>query len=146
MKNMILLLIGTVFVCTLCEMIIPEGNMKKYFRLVLGFVVLCVVLKPVGEFKGEEIFSFEFEDSLTEEEMRAESEAYILQLHKENIAKRVREIIGVECKVFVNVSSAGEVVSINIVSGGVTEDVLYKIKKETGCDNIKILSGDNDEN
>lgn len=145
-KNMILSLIGTVFVSSLCEMIIPEGNMKKYFRLVWGFVVVCIILKPIGQWKGNETFEFEFENSIGEEEMRAESEAYILQVHKENIARRVSEIAGGECKVFVNVSSVGEVLSIAIETKSITADAINKIKQETGCDNVKILSGDENEN
>lgn len=144
-KSILLILIETVFVCTLCEMIIPDGSLKKYFRLVIGFIIICTLLKPLANLKNVNIDEIKIDVGMTEEEMRHESEAYILRLHKENIEKRIKEIIGGDTEVFLRIGSDGSVLSITL-KGAVSQDKMLLIKSETGCDDIKIVGYDENEN
>ncbi|MBQ7976943.1 MAG: stage III sporulation protein AF [Clostridia bacterium] len=145
-KNLILSLIGTVFLCTLSELIMPEGNMKKYFRLVIGFIVMCVLISPFGSIDQIDTYKFEFDGGMSESELKAGSEAYMMQLHKENIARRIKEIAGENCEAFVQVHSDGSVISITIRGENVSADAINKIKTETGCGNITIVNGYDNEN
>lgn len=145
-KSIVSVLIETTFVCTICEMIIPDGSMKKYFRLVMGFVIMCVLVKPLANLKNTEIGKIEFDFAMSEEEMRAESEAYILRLHKDNIEKRVKEITNENCSVFADIDTEGYVLSVTVKGDGITQSMISLIKNETGCDDIRIVSGDKDEN
>lgn len=145
-KNLILTLIGTVFICTISGMILPEGNMKKYFRLAIGFIIMCVLLSPFGQIDKIDTYKFEFDGGMSENELRAGSEAYMIQLHKENIIRRIKEIAGEKCDVFVQIHSDGNVASITITGDNVSQNTINAIKTEIGCENVKIVSGEESEN
>ncbi len=145
-KNLIISLIGTVFLCTLSEFIMPEGSMKKYFRLVIGFVVMCVLISPFGSIDKIKTYQFEFDGGMSESELKAGSEAYMLKLHRENIAKRVEEIAGEGSEAFVQIHSDGSVIEITLKGKNISSDAINKIKTETGCSNITIINGDDNEN
>ena len=124
----------------------PEGSMKKYFRLVIGFVVMCVLISPFGSIDKIKTYQFEFDGGMSESELKAGSEAYMLKLHRENIAKRVEEIAGEGSEAFVQIHSDGSVIEITLKGKNISSDAINKIKTETGCSNITILNGDDNEN
>lgn len=144
-KSFILSVIGTVFMGTVCEMIIPEGNLKKYFRLAMGFVMMSVLISPVKNLSELPEFEFSFTDTMTEEELRAESDAFILKLHEENIKTRIKELCGDKTEVFVEVFSDGRVKSVKLAGSSITDGIIESIKKETGCENVIFVSGEEDE-
>lgn len=144
-KNFIFSVIGISFLSTACEMLIPEGKMKKYYKLVTGFIMMCVLINPISNITTFEKFEFSFSESITEEELLAESEAYILQMHKENIEKRIKEICGEETQAFIELYADGLVKSV-VLKGNVTMEKLVLLKEELGCDDIKVSSGVSDEN
>lgn len=144
-KNFIFSVIGISFLSTACEMLIPEGKMKKYYKLVMGFIMMCVLINPISNITTFEKFEFSFSESITEEELLAESEAYILQMHKENIEKRIKEICGEETQAFIELYADGLVKSV-VLKGNVTMEKLVLLKEELGCEDIKVSSGVSDEN
>lgn len=50
----------TVFFITAVEMILPDNNLKKYSRFVLGLILMTVIINPLVKFlnKGSEITAF----------------------------------------------------------------------------------------
>ena len=45
---------GAILFGAVCEMILPEGGIKKYIRVVLGVVLVCAIAKPLTDLAGEE--------------------------------------------------------------------------------------------
>lgn len=135
-KTFILSILGAAFFVTLCEMIIPDGSLKKYIKLTLGFVMISVLLSP---FKNKEYFNsvnFYLESDFSEEKLLAESEAYVLQIHKDNIERRVREFCWGEPKIFIELFSDGRVKSVVIKGGKTEKSSIEMLKQELGCENI----------
>lgn len=145
-KSFISGIVGVVFLAVACEMIMPEGCMKKYIRLAMGFVMISVMISPF--IKGAKLpeFEFEFDSAYTEEELTAQSNAYILMYHRKNIEKRAREICGEGAKAYAEVNSDGSVKSIRIESENNIENKRAELVKEFGCENIIISGGGDDEN
>ena len=50
MKGYVMMLIGTVLICSVALMIIPEGKIGKYVRLAGALCVLCVSISPLSSF------------------------------------------------------------------------------------------------
>ena len=145
-KKFIISIVSTVFLCTVCEMLMPEGKFKKYFHLVVGFVMMCVLMKPfVKDIAPLDDFRIAFDTEISEEELKAESDAYILKLHEENLKNRIKEICGEETEIFIELYADGQVKSITLY-GTISHENIKEIAKELGCEDIKVIVGEGDEN
>ena len=144
-KEFVTRVISLAFLCIVSEMIMPEGSMKKYLHLAVGFMMMCVLISPVTNLLNPESFEFSFDSEMTNEEIIAESEAYILKLHEENIREHVINIYGHECEVFVKVNSDGMVKEV-IIRSDISDNLrINRLKEELGCENIKIIKRNKDE-
>ncbi len=72
---------GVVILSVLAELILPEGQMNKYIKVMFSFVILLVIISPLPSLLGME-FSFEsiFEGSSTELQ-----EDYLYQLNLDKL-------------------------------------------------------------
>lgn len=130
--------IALAFLATACEMIIPEGGMKKYFNLFMGFMMMLVLIKPFTFIHDIPRLDLTFDTEMTNEEIEAKSNAYILQKHKENIISYIKESTGCEGEIFVELYSDGKIRSVVIKNADITNDESDRLKEELGCDNIEI--------
>lgn len=144
-KELIISVIGIAFLSVACEMIMPEGKMKKYYKLVIGFILMCVLMQPLSSITEFKEFEFSLGENITEEELLAESEAYILKFHEENIKNHVLDMCSDGTEVFVDLYSDGLVKSV-VIRGNIAEGNLAYLKKELGCENITVKNGDLNEN
>lgn len=138
-KEFILSIISIAFLSTVCEMIIPEGKMKSYYKLVFGFILMCVLIKPVGNINNFPEIDFSSESVITEEELKAASNAYILKIHEENIKSRICELCGDDIEIFIELFSDGNIRSVTI-RGEVPSTTIEFLKTELGCNDIKVIS------
>ena len=138
-KEFITKIAGVVFLGTACDMLIPEGNLKKYYKLAMGFIVICVLTKPLVGFV--EIPSFEFTDieTMSEEEILAQSDAYILKMHEDNIKSEIEKIVGENTEVYVRLYSDGRVKSVWLKGGNLVNEKIEEIKNLTGCEDITVM-------
>lgn len=142
-KNLIISVICVVFFSTAFDMIFPDGSLKKYFKLVMGFILIRVIIMPfTGDFEAPQ-FDFQFDKTYTEEELNAISDAYILKLHEDNITNYIKEICGEENDVFVELFSDGIIRSI-VIEGNVDNKTIEYLKDELGCENINTVEGYNE--
>lgn len=144
-KSFISGIAGAVFLAVACEMIMPEGCMKKYIRLAMGFVMISVMISPFINGAKLPEFEFDFDSAYTEEELTAQSRAYILSYHRENVEKRAREICGEGSKAYAEINSDGSVKSVRIESVNNVENKRAELAEEFGCENIIISGGGDDE-
>lgn len=54
MKSYLLTIIWTMLFVVIVEMIFPVSELKKYLKLVLGFIVLAVIVNPIMNFVGNQ--------------------------------------------------------------------------------------------
>lgn len=137
-KSFISGIIGVVFLSVACEMIMPEGSMKKYIRLAMGFIMISVLISPFLKGGKTVELEFDFDSAYSEEELIAKSNAYILMYHRENIEKRAEEICGEGSKAYAEVNSDGSVRMVSIQSENNLENKRDALVKEFGCENIII--------
>ncbi|WP_139904273.1 stage III sporulation protein AF [Clostridium thermarum] len=60
LRNWIINICTTVFFITAVEMILPDNNLKKYCKFVLGLILMTVIINPLVKFlnEGSEITAF----------------------------------------------------------------------------------------
>lgn len=60
LRNWIINICTTVFFITAVEMILPDNNLKKYCKFVLGLILMTVIINPLVKFlnQGSEITAF----------------------------------------------------------------------------------------
>lgn len=145
-KEFAINIIALAFLGAVLEMITPNGTMRKYFKLVMGFMMMLALISPIKKGADMGNFEFSFDAETSEEEIQAKSNAYILKLHEDNIVNYIKSYLGQDTEVFVEIFSDGNVKSVSIQGKYVSEEKLATIKSELGCENIKVIGGDNVEN
>ncbi|MGM9551685.1 MAG: stage III sporulation protein AF [Clostridia bacterium] len=131
--------ISVSFLSVICDLVLPKSGMEKYIKLVLGFIMMSVLISPINSDISLNFSDYEFFD-MPEEELYAQSDAYILELHKNNIENKVKEICGSDTDVFIDLYSDGLIKSVTI-SGNDKEKYISRLKEELGCENIKVIEG-----
>lgn len=68
-REWVMQITGVILICSVCDIIVAEGTMKKYIKPILGFVLIVVFLRPfIGVINNElkiECSKFDFTDKET---------------------------------------------------------------------------------
>lgn len=140
--------LGTVLMLiALANMIIPEGRMKKYVSLSMGFILIIATLSFLPGDIGEISFSPEAFD-LSDESIaksQAEYRAEVIKIHRENLRKKIEAQMLHGSKAFVEVSESGEIISITLLVRGDESGAVLYITESLGVprERIKIKYDEN---
>ncbi len=146
-KDFMINVVALSFLATACEMIMPDGSIKKYLKLIMGFMVMVTLLNPVlKNMQSPQEFEFSFEEFQSDEDFSAKSDAYILKLHEENIKNHIREKTGGDGEIFTELYSDGRVKEVTIRNSHIPLAVIEELKRELDCEKIQIINGDDNEN
>ncbi len=129
------------------NMLIPEGSIKKYTSLAMGFMLICSALSFLPSKKGVPFFSAE-QFSFPEEEIENNEALYraqVLKKHRENLEETIEGKLKNGGKAFVEVSPDGEVISVTLwVNGDESGAVRYIIENfGIGRERIKLKNDKN---
>ena len=160
-RDWIMQIAGVIVLSAICEVIMPNGEMKKYVRPVIGLVLVFAVIKPVLGFSAErpdfpraeetQRQAAELQKSFDEAE-RSE----VIALYREKLCRNIENELksgGVKSNVSVSAEidgkdgdSFGSIISVTVEGDGETaeEAALIKqiIKREFGvnAENVRIVS------
>ncbi|MCD8048824.1 MAG: stage III sporulation protein AF [Clostridia bacterium] len=137
-KNVLINVTGAVFLSVVCEMIMPEGSLKKYLRLAIGFIMAAVLISPIAGGIEIEMPEFSFGEEMSEDELTAKSDALVLKMHRENVEKRAEEIAGEGSEAYAEIASDGSVRSVRVIAAQGAADVSERLKAEFGCEDVVI--------
>lgn len=137
--------ISLAFFAIVSDMLMPEGTLKKYLRLTFGFMMMCTLIAPVKSAVSSMPFEFSFETEMSNEEIFAKSDAYVLKLHEENIREYISEIIGEDSEVFIDLYANGEIKQIVIYTNKENPILISQLKQTLGCDNIRFSKRNKDD-
>ncbi len=100
------------------NMLIPEGSIKKYTSLAMGFMLICAALSYIPS--EESLFSAETFNLDTEEVARNEAyyRAQVLKRHRDNLEKNIEERLKHGGSANVEISPQGEVISVTLLVNG----------------------------
>lgn len=118
-------IIVAVIIATIFEMILPNGNNKKYIKMIIGIYVLFTVVQPiVNKLTGNkfEISSFNYEKYIDKDIIETSSEDF-----KNNNSNLIQQAY------------------IDNIQNDIQAKLLQKGYEATSCD-IDAVSNENDEN
>lgn len=137
LKTWVNQIIISVIIATICEMIIPDGNNKKYIKIVIGLYVLITIIQPViTKITGENIniSNFNYQKYFDKESAQVYSQDFednnsklIKQAYIDNIKEDIKVKIGLK---------GYEVISCNINiledtdTYGKIENITLKIRRK----------------
>lgn len=140
--------LGTVLMLiAFANMIVPEGNIKKYVSLAMGFILIIAALSALPGSIGEISFSPEsFE--LSEEDIaktQAEYKAEVIKIHRQNLKKKIEEQMLHGSKAYLEVSENGEIISVTLLVRGDESKAIFYITEtlEVPRERIKIKYDEN---
>lgn len=143
-------IIVAVIISTIVEMIIPNGNIKKYIKTVIGVYMVFTIISPiVSKITGKEIKLSNYINSVMGEyDIRSstvslDTDKYIKETYKENLEKEIKEQIkekGYEIdKIKLEIEESGE------EYGKINRISLVLNKKDTNVETIEISVGNREE-
>ncbi len=136
-REWIVQIAGIIILGSLCDMIMPGGEMKKYVKLVVGLLLAFTVVKPIVNFSGEEfrvdipqsthMKAIEMQKSFDEIQQKE-----VLRLYKRNLAEKIsmeiENVVGCGSEVEVEVCEKTNVNFGNIEFVSVVLDVDVETK------------------
>ena len=79
---------STIIFASLCEIIVPNGNIKKYVNLLLGFLLSLSILSSVNGAKAGDIYE---EAYITQSSFEEEEKKIVLDLYTEKLEEKIKE-------------------------------------------------------
>ncbi len=138
---------GVIVLGTLCDMILTESEIKKYAKLVLGFVLIFTVVGPISNMTTQKISMDFFEEEsqgfldVAERSDKLQAET-MTKLYEERLALELSHRIGEEFKKDVKVLVSAENREGKI---GEINEVILEIPAEEGevvnCEEIRRQTG-----
>ena len=138
--------IGSVMtMAALAQMLLPEGNVKKFASLCVGFMIISVVLTPLqagnaGALLGETQNLFK-----GQEEAEAIYRANVIDRHRENTKSLIEKKIKHGSGVFVELDNNANITQIIIRARGDESAAVFYITESLGVprERIKIEYANN---
>lgn len=160
LREWIMYLAGLVMLFAVLETVLPDGDMKKCVRLVMGLVLIIAVTKPIVNFSADKI---DFAESAVRRETAAElknrmsekERICVMRIYREKLGENIKNEIAEDCGGRVEVKTEvedtdaerfGEIsgVTVIIYSDTVTDSdkVRQTISRKFGVDknNIRVIS------
>ena len=153
-KNIVLFLL----LAKILEYLIPNGNMKKYFKLFSGIILIIIILTPIIKYNGvlerlnyniiENEFKINSNYSQDNKEFLEVHNKVTMKIYKEKITSHIKDILDNENISIINISlevdddinsdKYGEIEVIDLI----IKDEVAKKKSDTNAVRIeKILIG-----
>ena len=112
--------LGTVMMMVaIANILIPEGSMKKFAALSMGFIMICAAIVPPGQLFNEDDFSIEtFSSGVSLAGAEEDYRERVLTEHRENIKEKIDEHITHGSEVLVKVNEEGLLTSVTIIMKG----------------------------
>ena len=142
MSGWIMSIAGLVVLSAVCDIVMPDGEMKKYIKPIMGFVLIITIIKPLtgGIFDN---INIELPQDYSEISARATNVELVgvREIYEKKLAKKAEEYIrnnfdidaSVEVCTADNEENFGEITEIKI-DADVAHDVIKKLAKEFGVD------------
>lgn len=98
LKSWAIVVTGTVIFGSVCEMLMPDGNLRKFVRVALGILLVFAIAKPLinisdkdfmlNEIKQSQAMASDYSKGLDEE-----NKFQIIKTYKKNLNKKMEEAI-----------------------------------------------------
>lgn len=140
-------IIFTVFT-NLWEILIPKGKFAGYIRLILSFVLIAVIINPLGKLSGKDIFNmFEYNIKIADRELEMYDEKYYGEISREFEKRVVRQInesgiaVVKSCNAEISADENGipVIVKTEIYAEEVSDEVREKIALYLGIDESRLI-------
>lgn len=96
LREWIMQLAGVVVLGAICDIIMIEGEMKKYVKPILGFVLIFTVLKPIAGAQFDDftiLQSAQVEAGDLAETLEKTEKENLLSLYEKNVGEKISEYI-----------------------------------------------------
>lgn len=131
MKEYVISLGAVMMMIAFADILIPEGGIKKFASLAMGFMIITAVTAPFGE--KNEFFNLDAStftvDETEIEKAEAQYRAAVLIEHRKNLTKNIESKIKHGSKVFVEVTPEGNLSRVKILlKGDESAAVMYIVE------------------
>ncbi len=104
---------------SIANILLPEGSIKKFAALSMGFIIISVAIYPIGDLFSDEIsmetFTEDTEHIAAAEKTQRET---VLLVHKENLERKIKEHIKHGSDVSVSVDDNANITDVSITLRG----------------------------
>lgn len=151
-------LAGVIAIAAICDTVMIDGEMKKYLKPILGFVIIITVVKPIAGISGEISFDIPEVSAKASTEFSAElnelEQKNINILYQQKLATQVESELKsmsedyINATAFVTADNSGKIKNITIrlnqsIATSATERLRETISKKFAVDvsDISVIFG-----
>ena len=147
-RDWVLQIAGIIVMGSLCELIMPTGEMKKYVKMVIGLVMVFAVLRPVVNIASSEI-NIDIPKNVHSEAVELQSrletteKRELLRLYRNNLENKILDgITGIQdCIVVVEENADkdfGKIKGVTLIIDGETDSAAIGRIKNTVCEKFGV--------
>ncbi len=113
-RQWVLQIAGVIILNAICDAIMVDGDMKKYVKPVLGFVLVFAIIQPIYSLSADKIKIDILQDSVTEtlelsQEFEEKQQIDIIRIYEQKLEEKIKSSINskynVETEIFVKAVS-----------------------------------------
>lgn len=146
-RSWIMQIAGIIVLGALCDMVMPDGDLRKYVKMVIGLILAFAVLRPIVSIpideinlevpKNQRLEAMELRENLSKTEQKKIISIYCRKIEEKIVKEIQKELNG---EVFVNVKVEeeekmmfGNINEVEIVCEAVSEGIDAKKIKSIVC-------------
>ncbi len=103
---------------SIANILIPEGGIKKFASLAMGFIMISSAIFPLGDLLKKDFADTFVIDEKQYEKAEKETREKVLSAHKENLEMKIMEHIKHNSDVNVSVDDDANITDVKINAGG----------------------------
>ena len=136
-------IIVAVIIGTIIEMILPEGSLKKYIKVVIGIYILFTIISPfIQKFSGSKLSAENILNTEKYEKMMAKGRNTISQKLEDNNSRTIKDIYTENLKTDIKAKLKEKGYEAESIYLRISDDGNYTIEKLQ----IKLLATENKNN
>ena len=127
MKEYLIKILGVFLISGAMEVMLPEGNIKKYAKIIMCIMVCSLILSPAGV-----LLEFDIKEEYSAAEIDDNFEEQVINEYEKRIEKHIFEKTGAEA--LAEVSESGDIKKITLYG----DKALGYVKNELGVSDENI--------
>lgn len=89
---------AAIIFASLCEILLPSGNMKKYVNLILGIILSIMMINPLADLKfnnwSDDLFAFERSNAFaTQAKLEEEERKTVIKIYNNKLTEAIEKQI-----------------------------------------------------
>ncbi len=100
-RQWVLQIAGVITLCAICDIIMVDGEMKKYVKPILGFVLVFSIIRPIFAFSFDKVKVDILQDSVSDtvklsQELDEKQKSDIVKIYEQKLSAKIEDDVNIK--------------------------------------------------